>query len=155
LSSSPNCDPAELETAIAAQMQESNGGLIVMPDTFTSVHRAKITALAAQYRLPAVYPFRFFAENGGLLSYGGDTVDNYRRAAGYADRILRGQKPSELPVQAPVKFELIINRKTATSMGLTIPTSLLVAAEEVIESDSTRTPLLDVHDLTDIRSVQH
>ena len=126
-------DPAELETAIAAQAREPNGGLIVMPDTFTTVHRAKITALAAQYRLPAVYPFRFFAADGGLLSYGGDTVDNYRRAATYADRILRGEKPSELPVQAPVKFELVINHKTATSMGLTIPTSLLVAANELIE----------------------
>ena len=126
-------DAAELETTIAAQTREPNGGLIVMPDTFMTAHRAKITALAAQYRLPAVYPFRFFAANGGLLSYGGDSVDIFRRAAAYADRILRGQKPSELPVQAPVKFELVINHKTATSMGLTIPASLLVAATEVIE----------------------
>ena len=126
-------DAAELETTIAAQTREPNGGLIVMPDTFMTAHRAKITALAAQYRLPAVYPFRFYAANGGLLSYGGDSVDIFRHAAAYADRILRGQKPSELPVQAPVKFELVINHKTATSMGLTIPTSLLVAATEVIE----------------------
>jgi putative ABC transport system substrate-binding protein len=126
-------DAAELETTVAALTREPNGSLIVMPDTFMSTHRAKITALAAQYRLPAVYPFRFYAANGGLLSYGGDSVDIFRRAAAYADRILRGQKPSELPVQAPVKFELVINHKTVTSMGLTIPTSLLVAATEVIE----------------------
>jgi putative ABC transport system substrate-binding protein len=126
-------DPAELEPTIAAQAREPNGGLIVMPDTFMSTHRAKITALTAQYRLPAIYPFRFYAANGGLLSYGGDSLDIFRRAAAYADRILRGQKPGELPVQAPVKFELVINQKTATSMGLTIPASLLVAATEVIE----------------------
>ncbi len=126
-------DAAELETTIAAQTREPNGGLIVMPDTFLSAHRAEITALAAQYRLPAVYPFRFYAANGGLLSYGGDSVDIFRRAADYADRILRGAKPNELPVQAPVKFELVINHKTATSLGLTIPSSLLVAATEVIE----------------------
>jgi putative tryptophan/tyrosine transport system substrate-binding protein len=126
-------DPAELEPTIAAQAREPNGGLIVMPDTFLSTHRAKITALAAQYRLPAIYPFRFYAANGGLLSYGGDNVDIFRRATVYADRILRGAKPTELPVQAPVKFELVINHKTATSLGLTIPSSLLVAATEVIE----------------------
>jgi putative ABC transport system substrate-binding protein len=97
------------------------------------LHRAKITALANQHTLPAVYPFRFYATNGGLLSYGNDTNDSFRRAAGYADRILKGEKPSELPVQAPAKFELVVNQKTATSMGLTIPTSLLVAATEVIE----------------------
>jgi putative tryptophan/tyrosine transport system substrate-binding protein len=126
-------DAAELETTIAAQAREPNGGLIVMPDTFMSAHRAEITALAAQYRLPAVYPFRFYAANGGLLSYGGDSVDIFRRAAAYSDRILRGEKPSELPVQAPVKFELVINRKAAISMGITIPASLLVGATEVIE----------------------
>jgi putative tryptophan/tyrosine transport system substrate-binding protein len=126
-------DASELESVISAGAREPNGGFIVMPDPFTTVHRAEITSLAARYRLPAVYPFRFFAELGGLLSYGSDLFDNYRGAATYADRILKGAKPSELPVQAPVKFELVINRKTATSMGLTIPTSLLVAAEEVIE----------------------
>jgi putative tryptophan/tyrosine transport system substrate-binding protein len=126
-------DAAELETAIVAQTREPNGSFIVMPDTFMSAHRAEITALAAQYRLPAVYPFRFYAANGGLLSYGGDSVDIFRRAAAYSDRILRGEKPSELPVQAPVKFELVINRKTAISMGITIPASLLVGATEVIE----------------------
>ena len=92
-----------------------------MPDTFTSVHRVEITSLAARYRLPAVYPFRFFAELGGLLSYGNDLLDNYRRAATYADRILKGEKPSELPVQAPVKFELVINLKTAKALGLDVP----------------------------------
>ena len=104
-----------------------------MTDSFTSTHRAEITSLAARYRLPAIYPFRFFAQLGGLLSYGNDLLDNFRRAAGYADRILRGAKPSELPVQAPVKFELVINIKTAKVLGLTVPQTLLVAADEVIE----------------------
>jgi len=118
------CDAAELETAIVAQAREPNGGLIVMPDTFTTVHRAKIAALTAQYRLPAVYPFNFFATSGGLLSYGSDTVDSYRRAARYANRILRGEKPSELPVQAPVKYELVVNLKTAKALGLEVPALL-------------------------------
>ena len=95
-----------------------------MPDAFLSAHRAEITSLAARYRLPAVYPFRFFTEVGGLLSYGNDRLDNFRRAATYADRILKGAKPSELPVQAPVKFELVINLKTAKALGLTCPTLL-------------------------------
>jgi putative tryptophan/tyrosine transport system substrate-binding protein len=90
----------ELETAVAAQAREPNGSLVVMPDTFTSLHRAKITALAQQHALPAVYPFRFYSTSGGLLSYGIDTNDSYRRAAAYADRILKGEKPNELPVQA-------------------------------------------------------
>jgi ABC-type uncharacterized transport system substrate-binding protein len=126
-------DAAELETAIVAQAPESNGAVIVMPDTFTTVHRAKIAALAAQYRIPAVYPFRFFATNGGLLSYGSDTVDSYRRAALYADRILRGQKPSELPVQAPVKYELVVNLKTAKALGIDVPLRFQQLADEVIE----------------------
>ena len=126
-------DAGELETAITAQTREPNGSLVVMPDTFTTLHRAKITALANQHALPAVYPFRFFSTSGGLLSYGSDTNDSYRRVAGYADRILRGEKASELPVQAPAKFQLVVNLKTAASLGLTIPTSLLVAAEEIIE----------------------
>ena len=112
---------------------EPNGGLIVMPDTFTTAHRAEITALAASHRLPAVYPFRFFTELGGPLSYGSDRHDNFRRAAIYADRILKGEKPSELPVQAPVKFELTINLKTAKALGLTVPPTLLARADEVIE----------------------
>jgi putative tryptophan/tyrosine transport system substrate-binding protein len=104
-----------------------------MPDSFTSAHRAEITSLAARYRLPAVYPFRFFAEVGGLLSYGNDQLDNFRRAATYIDRILKGAKPSELPVQAPVKFELVINLKTAKALGLDVPPTLLAHADEVIE----------------------
>jgi putative tryptophan/tyrosine transport system substrate-binding protein len=129
----PVHDTSELEATVAAQTRAPNSGLIVMPDSFLNARAVEITSLAARYRLPVVYPYRFYAEHGGLLSYGVDLLDNYRRAATYADRILRGQKPSELPVQAPVKFELVINKKTATSMGLTIPTSLLVAAEELIE----------------------
>ena len=104
-----------------------------MTDSFTSAHGAEITSLAARYRLPAIYPFRFFAELGGLLCYGNDLLDSFRRAAEYADRILKGAKPSELPVQAPVKFELVINLKTAKALGLTVPPSLLAIADEVIE----------------------
>jgi putative ABC transport system substrate-binding protein len=129
----PVSDTSALESIIATLAREPNGGIVVMPDAFENVHRAEIILLAARYRLPAVYGQRFFAELGGLLSYGNDQLHNFQRAASYADRILRGAKPSELPVQAPVKFELVINLKTAKSLGLTIPTSLLVAAEEVIE----------------------
>ena len=129
----PVRDTSELESVVAAQAREPNGGLIVMPDSFTTVHRAEITSLAARYRLPAVYPYRFFTEVGGLLSYGNDLLDNFRRAATYADRILKGAKPSELPVQAPVKFELVINLKTAKALGLDVPPSLLARADEVIE----------------------
>jgi putative tryptophan/tyrosine transport system substrate-binding protein len=105
----------------------------VVPDTFTSAHRAEITSLAARYRPPAIYPFRFFTELGGLLSYGNDQVDNYRRAATYVDKILNGAKPSELPVQAPVEFELVINLKTAKALGMTVPLTLQMTADEVIE----------------------
>jgi putative tryptophan/tyrosine transport system substrate-binding protein len=129
----PVRDTSELESVIAAQARQPNGGLIVMPDTFTTVHRAKITTLAARYRLPAFYPFRFFTELGGLLSYGSDRHDNFRRAASYVDRILKGEKPSELPVQAPVKFELVINLKTAKALGLDVPAQLQQRADEVIE----------------------
>jgi putative ABC transport system substrate-binding protein len=111
----------------------TNGGLIAMPDTFLAVHRAEVTSLAARYRLPAVYPFRYFADVGGLMSYGSDQVDDYRRSATYADRIVKGAKPSELPVQAPIKFELVINIKTAKALGLKIPDRLLSTADEVIE----------------------
>src|SRR4051794_36425154 len=113
--------------------REPNGGLIVMPDTFLNAHRAEVISLAARYRLPAVYAFRFFAELGGLLSYGPDLLDPYRRAATYADRILKGAKPSELPVQAPVKFDLVINLKTAKALGLDVPLHLQQRADEVIE----------------------
>jgi putative ABC transport system substrate-binding protein len=104
-----------------------------MTDSFLLAHRAEIISLAARYRLPAVYPFRFFTEVGGLLSYGSDLIDNFRRAATYADRILKGTMPSELPVQAPVKFELIINLKTAKALGLDVPLHLQQRADEVIE----------------------
>jgi putative ABC transport system substrate-binding protein len=106
---------------------------MVMPDAFLNVHRAEITSLAARYRLPAVYPYRFFAELGGLLSYGSDPLDNFRRAASYVDRILKGAAASELPVQAPVKFELVINLKTAKMLGLDVPVQLQQRADEVIE----------------------
>jgi putative ABC transport system substrate-binding protein len=126
-------DTLELESVIAAQAHAPNGGLIVMPDTFTTAHRAEIIALAARHRLPAVYPFHFFTELGGLLSYGNDLVDDFSRAANYADQILRGAKPSELPVQFPVKFELVVNLKTAKALGLDVPPLLQQRADEVIK----------------------
>jgi putative ABC transport system substrate-binding protein len=124
---------SELEAVVAAQAREPNGGLIVMPDTFTVGHRADITSLATRYRIPAVYWSRDFAELGGLISYGPDLVDEFRRAASYADRILKGEKPSELPVQAPIRFKLVINLKTAKALGLDMPPMLLARADEVIE----------------------
>ena len=105
----------------------------MLTDSFLVTHQDQITALAARHRLPAVYPFRSFTEVGGLLSYGNDLLDSFRRAAGYADRILKGAAPAELPVQAPVKFELVINVKTAKALGLTIPQSVLLRADEVIQ----------------------
>jgi len=105
----------------------------VMPDGFMNVHRAEITSLADRYHLPAVYPFRFFAELGGLLCYGNEQRDQFRLAATYVDRVLRGGKPSELPVQAPVRFELVINLKTAKALGLNVPIQLQQRADEVIE----------------------
>ena len=129
----PVRDRSDLETVIAAQARDPNGSLISMPDSFADAHRVEIISLAARYRLPAVYPYRFFTELGGLLSYGVDVTDNFRRAATYADRILKGEKPSDLPVQAPVKFELVINLKAAKTLGLTVPLALQVAADEVIE----------------------
>jgi putative tryptophan/tyrosine transport system substrate-binding protein len=129
----PIRDMSELEAVVAAQAREPNGGLIVMPDIFMNVHRAEVTSLAARYHLPSVYPYRFFTEVGGLLSYGNDSADNYLRAATYVDRILNGEKPSELPVQAPVKFELVINLKAAKALGLDVPLHLQQRADEVIE----------------------
>lgn len=129
----PARDTSELESVIAAQAREPNGGLIVMPDSFTDAHREEITSLVARYRLPAIYAYRFFAALGGLLSYGADLDDNFRRAADYVDRVLKGEKPADLPVQAPTKFELAINLKTAKVLGLTVPPSLLAQADEVIE----------------------
>ena len=129
----PVHDTSELEAVVAAHAREPNGGLIVMPDGFLNAHRAEVTSLAARYRLPAVYQYRYYTELGGLLSYGNDPLDNCRRAASYADRILKGAKPSELPVQAPVKFELVINLKTAKALGLDVPLHLQQLADEVIE----------------------
>jgi putative ABC transport system substrate-binding protein len=124
---------AEIEEAIKTFAQEPNGGLLVMPDIFTSVNRQQIIAVAARYRQPAIYTFRFFAVEGGLMSYGIDVPDVYRQSASYVDRVLRGAKPGDLPVQAPTKFELVINLKTAKSLGIDIPPTLLARADEVIE----------------------
>jgi putative ABC transport system substrate-binding protein len=126
-------DRSELESVLAAQARAPDGGLIVVPSAFLAAHRVEITSLVARYRLPAVYPFRFYTELGGLLSYGNDLTDNYRRGAIYADRILKGIKPSELPVQAPAKFELVINLKAAKALGLDVPMLLQQRADEVIE----------------------
>jgi putative ABC transport system substrate-binding protein len=129
----PVRDVGEIERAIEALARDGNGGLIVLPDISTTNHRDLIIALGARHRLPAVYPFRYFAANGGLISYGSDVADVYRRAASYVDRILKGDKPSDLPVQTPTKFELVINLKTAKALGLTVPISMQQLADEVIE----------------------
>ena len=129
----PVHDTSELESVMAAQAREANSGLFVILDAFTITYRSEVTSLAARYRLPAVYGQRFFAELCGLLSYGEDWTDNFRRAATYADRILKGEKRSDLPVQAPVKFQLVINLKTAKALGLEMPPTLLARADEVIE----------------------
>jgi putative ABC transport system substrate-binding protein len=124
---------AEIETAITALGREPETGLVVMPDIFTVVHRAPIISAAAQNNVPAVYALSDFARDGGLLSYGVDQVDRLRRAASYVDRILRGEKPGDLPVQFPTKFEMVVNRKTATAFGLAVPPSIMLRADEVIE----------------------
>jgi ABC-type uncharacterized transport system substrate-binding protein len=129
----PVHDRSALESVIAELARAPNSGLVVMPDTFTDALRVEITSLAALYRLPAVYPYRQFTAVGGLLSYGDDLIDNFRRAPTYVDRILKGEKPSELPVQAPVKFQLVINVKTAKALGLDVPLHLQQRADEVIE----------------------
>jgi putative ABC transport system substrate-binding protein len=123
----------ELQSQVTTQAREPNSGLVVIPDTFTQAHLAEIAALAARYRVPAVYWSRSFPEIGGLISYGPYLVDEFRRAASYLDRILKGEKPSNLPVQAPVKFELVINLKTAKAFGLEVPATLLARADDVIE----------------------
>jgi putative ABC transport system substrate-binding protein len=133
VTAAPVFDAAEIERAITAAGQEPNGGLIVAPDSFTWSHRELIIALAAQQRLPAVYSILAFVKNGGLLFYGVDLVEQYGQAAIYVDRILRGAKPGDLPVQAPTKFSLIVNLKTAKELGITIPPSIMVQADEVIE----------------------
>jgi putative ABC transport system substrate-binding protein len=126
-------DRAEIERAIDVFGRGSNGGVLVVPSPFTTVHRDLIVALVAKHVIPAVYPYRFFAMSGGLMAYGSETLDPFRHAASYVDRILRGAKPADLPVQAPTKFELVINMKTAKALGLTVPLTLQVAADEVIE----------------------
>jgi putative ABC transport system substrate-binding protein len=129
----PVHNTSELESVFAALYRGLDSGLILMPDGFLNVHRVEIISLAARYRLPAVYPWRFFAELGGLLSYGNEQRDSFRLAATYVDRILKGEKPSELPTQAPTKFELIINMKTARDLGLDVPLHLQQLADKVIE----------------------
>ena len=123
----------EIEHAIDAFARESNGGLIVTADPATAVHRDLIITLAARHKLPAVYSARYFVTSGGLISYGPNYVDQFRRAAAYVDRILKGEKPADLPVQAPTKYELVINLKTAKALGVTVPPSILSRADEVIE----------------------
>jgi len=129
----PVNDAAEIERTIEAFARESNGSLLVMPDPLTITHRELIVALAARHRLPAGYPYRLFAASGGLLSYGTDRVDLYRRAGAYVDRVLKGTRAGELPIQQPIKFELVINLKTAKALGLDVPPTLLARADEVIE----------------------
>ena len=126
-------DPSEIERSVTTFGRGSNGGLIVLSSASTIMHRGLIITLAARHRLPAVYSYRFFASDGGLISYGPDVVDQYRLAAGYVNRILKGEKPADLPVQASTKYELVINLKTAKALGLTVPQSLLSTATEVIE----------------------
>jgi putative ABC transport system substrate-binding protein len=126
-------DAGEIERAITAFARLPNGGLVVTASTLAGVHRDLIIALAARYRLPAVYPLRYFVAAGGLISYGPDQIDQYRQAAGYVDRILKGEKPADLPVQTPTKYELVINLKTAKALGLDVPPTLLARADEVIE----------------------
>ena len=126
-------DADEIERAIQGLGDLSSFGLILLPAVFTVAHRETFIAMAARHRLPAVYPIRVFVTNGGLISYGHDVADQFRRAAGYVDRILKGEKPADLPVQAADKFELVINLKTAKALGLTVPPTLLARADEVIE----------------------
>jgi putative ABC transport system substrate-binding protein len=126
-------DAGEIERGLTGMARGSNGGLIVTGSAPAAVHRDLIITLAAQQQLPAIYPFRYFVVQGGLVSYGADPVDQFRRAAGYVDRILRGEKPGDLPVQTPTKYELVINLKTAKALGLEVPPQLLARADEVIE----------------------
>jgi putative tryptophan/tyrosine transport system substrate-binding protein len=126
-------DASEIERAVTAFADGPNGGLIATASALTAIHRELIIALATRHKLPAVYPFRYYVTSGGLISYGPDTVDQYRLAARYVDRILKGEKPADLPVQAPTKYELVINLKTAKALGLDAPPSVLARADEVIE----------------------
>jgi putative ABC transport system substrate-binding protein len=126
-------DPGEIERAIVAFAQVPNCGLIIVGAPSAAVHRNLIKTLAARHQLPAVYPIPYYARSGGLISYGPDSIDPYRRAAAYVDRILKGEKPGDLPVQAPTKYELVINLKTAKALGLDVPATVLARADEVIE----------------------
>ena len=126
-------EAGEIERAVTTFARSSNGGLIVTAGSGSVIHRDLIITLAARHKLPAVYGDRRFVTGGGLISYGPDRVDQYRQAAGYVDRILKGEKPADLPVQAPTKYELAINLKTAKALGLTIPPSVLARANEIIE----------------------
>ena len=130
---SPVHSDVEIETAINALGREPGGGLVVIPSVFVNAHRAPIISAAARNNLPAVYTSSYFARDGGLLSYGTERVDNFRRAASYVDRILRGEKPGDLPVQLPTKFEMAVNLKTAKALGLTVPQSIVLRADELIE----------------------
>jgi len=133
LTVNPVTDPADIDGAFAAMAANPNGGLVVMPNVFTAANRERIVAQAARYRIPTVYPLPLFVTAGGLISYGVDYRDQFRLAASYADRILKGGKAADLPVQQPTKFELVINRKTAKALGLDIPATLLARTDEVIE----------------------
>ena len=126
-------DSDAIETGMMKIASSANAGLVVTASAPANVHRNLILTLAARHRLPSIYPYRYFVAAGGLVCYGPDTIDQYRRAAGYVDRILKGEKPADLPVQAPTKYELVINLKTAKALGLTVPPSLLARADEVIE----------------------
>jgi putative ABC transport system substrate-binding protein len=126
-------DSEDIERGITSFAGKPNGGLIVVVAAFATAHRDVIITLAAQHRLPAIYPYRYYVTSGGLISYGPDTIDQYRQAAGYVDRILKGEKPADLPVQTPTKYETVINLKTAKALGLTIPETLLATADEVIQ----------------------
>jgi putative ABC transport system substrate-binding protein len=129
----PVYDVAEIERAIVAVAGDANGGLINLPDVFLVAHRELTIELTARHRVPTIYQYRYFASRGGLMSYGIDVIDQYTRAAEYIDRILKGAKPANLPVQSPTKYELVINLKTAKALGLEIPRDLLLVADEVIE----------------------
>jgi putative ABC transport system substrate-binding protein len=126
-------DAPEIERVIAAFAQRPNGGMILIPTAPTFIHRQLIIDLAARHRLPTVYPYRYFVDAGGLICYGPDEIEQYRQAAGYVDRILKGERPAELPVQAPTKYETVINLKTAKALGLDIPATVYARADEVIE----------------------
>jgi putative ABC transport system substrate-binding protein len=133
LSATPVRDEAEIEAAMSMSAREPGGGLIAAPDPFINTHRALVMALAERLRLPVIYGFQQFVKEGGLISYGPDTLDIVRRSASYVDRVLRGERPGELPVQAPTKYELLINLKTTKALGLTVPQLLLALADEVLE----------------------